>query len=324
MEGIKRLNLLKLWQSLPDKLRSQRTYIVPTQLGIYFGFLCLILLGVAFIHNNNVVYFASFMLISLGIVTMFQTNFNMDRIKISTLPTGEIHAETTTTIKVLIENRSTQPVYQIKIKLRNTEPQIELSTLGPKQKVEVDLIHIFKTRGYHWPPIVVAETRFPFGLLKSWKLFRPSTQVLVYPEKKGFLILPRVSSEGEEDLNFAEKNLTRGEDFIGHRPYQSNDSIRQIDWKAFARNQKMNIKVFENENHGTQLISWNSTSINEGIENRISQLALWVHICQQQKLNFILELPIWKSKSDHSSKHLEECFYQLAMYNLPDHLKKSL
>ncbi len=320
MEGIKPLNLSNLWQSLHNKLRSQRTYIIPTKLGFYYAFLCLVLLGVAFIYNNNAAYFSCFMLVGLGIIAMFQTNFNMDRIKLSILPVSEVNAEHPIQFRILLENKSTQPVYQLSFRLRDSDQSdqiVEVAQVFPKETTEVAFTTTFPKRGYHFPPTVIGETRFPFGLLRSWKILRPTELILVYPAKKGNLTLPFAGAVGQSDLDATMKAPERGQEFLGHRPYQNSDSLRQIDWKAYARNQKLNVKLFENDDKGTQLLSWNSTSPSADAETRISQLAQWIGVCQRQKLNFILEIPQWRSKTDQSLKHIDECLTKLATYNLP-------
>lgn len=318
MEGTKPLNLSKLWQSLHNKLRSQRTYIFPTKLGFYYAFLSFVVLGVAFIYNNNAAYFSCFMLISLGIIAIFQTNFNMDRVRFHLLPLSDVHAEHPASLGVLIENKSTQPVFQLSFKLRNSDQVIEVAHIAPKESIEISFTTVFPHRGYHLPPIIAGETRFPLGLLRSWKLFRPTESALVFPAKKGTLTLPFTGTEGQSDLENKMKAPERGQDFLGHRPYQMSDSLRQIDWKAYARNQKLNVKLFENEDKGTQLLAWNSTSAAADIETRLSQLAQWIGVCQRQKLNFVLELPHWRSRAYHSSKHIAECLTQLATYNLSE------
>lgn len=257
------------------------------------------------------------MLVSLGITTIFQTNFNMDRVTITILPFTKSHAESITFIRILIENRSTQPVYHLTFKLREKtalhEP-LDIDHLPPKQSLEIELPIIFYQRGYQDIPTILAETKFPLGLLRSWKWIRSEDPILIYPAKKGNLSLPMVgrSSSGRQIQQHKKQNP--GDEFLGHRPYHQSDSLRQIDWKAYARSQKLNIKLFDNEDCGSQLLSWHHTSSLLNIEAKISQLAQWVGLCQRQKLDFVLELPQWTSSSDHSQKHIDECFERLALF----------
>ena len=258
------------------------------------------------------------MLTGLALISMFQTNFNMERIHISYLPSSDIYAKHPSRLRFLIENKSTQPVYQIKMILNKSKetPEIfiDIDLIPPKQSKEVEFHWIFQKRGFQQIPTLIAETRFPFGLLRSWKIIRISDPLLVYPAKIGTLILPALGNEGISELLNQTQSKQKGQEFLGHRPYQINDSYRHIDWKAFARNRKLNIKLYDQDEQGTQLISWNATHSSIGIESRISQLTQWVGVCQRQKLNFILELPNWISKADRTQRHIEECLSKLALF----------
>ncbi len=314
----------KLGYKLSDKLRSQlfrhqRTFIVPSRMGFYFAFLCLVLLGVAFIHNNNIVYFCAFMLTSLGITTMFHTNFNMDRVFVKILPFAKTHADHPTTMRVSLENRSNQAAYQISLSLRDPHQlgsgaSFDVPVLGANQHLEIEIPIVFKKRGHHWPPKVVAETRFPFGLLRSWKVIPPTETILVYPSAKGSRVLPTTSGLGNQEAYADLAQSQQGQDFTGHRPYQSSDSLRHIDWTAFARQQKLNVKLFEQDHHGTQLLSWMATNPKDDIETRLSQLTLWIEICHQNRRHFYLELPHWKSSECETTQQFEDCLRQLAEF----------
>lgn len=328
MEKIKPKNLLKRWRYQLSHLQEQRTYIMPTKLGLYFCVLCFLLLGVAFIYNNNVAYFSCFALVSLGITSLFQTNYNMDRIKITSLLFTENHAEHPTPMKFLITNQTNQSSHHLEFHIdsKNTKKKpttsttvmvskkIEIPYLGPKETLEIEFMITFNERGYQMPPSITALTFFPFGLFRSWKVKRHAEDVLVYPAKKGTRTLPSAGAlgSGEQIEKFMQKQY--GQDFYGHRSYQTNDSYRHIDWKAYARAKKLNIKLFDTEAQGIQLISWRQTHGLKDIESRVSQLTQWVSLCHKQRIDFILDMPEWQSSLGHSSAHLSECYQHLALF----------
>lgn len=328
MEKIKPKNLLKRWQYQLSHLQEQRTYIMPTKLGIYFCVLCFLLLGVAFIYNNNVAYFSCFALVSLGITSLFQTNYNMDRIKITSLLFTENHAEHPTSMKFLITNKTNQSSYHLEFHIdsknikkkmnSNTadvvSKKVEIPFLGPKETIEIEFMITFNERGYQKPPPIIALTFFPFGLFRSWKVKRHTEEVLVYPAKKGTLTLPGAGALGSGEQMEKFMQIQYGQDFYGHRSYQSNDSYRHIDWKAYARAKKLNIKLFDSEAQAVQLISWRQTHTLKDTESRVSQLTQWVSLCHKQRIDFILDMPEWQSPVGHTSTHLTECYYHLALF----------
>lgn len=337
MEITKPKNLLKQWRYRLNHLQEQRTYILPTKLGLYFSVLCFLLLGVAFIYNNNVAYFSCFALVSLGITSLFQTNYNMDRITITPLQFAENHAEHPTSMKFLITNQTNQASHHLEfhidtknIKKNSTantvdvaKTKIEIPYLSPKETVEIEFMITFNERGYQSPPSITAMTFFPFGLFKSWKIKRPTEIVLVYPAKKGALVLPSIGALGTGQQVETFTHQQSGLDFYGHRPYQSNDSYRHIDWKAYARAKKLNVKLFDSEAQGIQLISWRQTHHLKDLETRVSQLAQWVDQCHKQRKDFILEMPDWQSPIGHSRSHLTDCYEYLALFRKGAHSKKN-
>ncbi|MEY4615146.1 MAG: hypothetical protein RJB66_106 [Pseudomonadota bacterium] len=307
------MNFSTLWQSLNKRLPEHRTYIVPTKLGLYFAVLCLILLGIAFIYNNNIAYFSCFSLTSLGFITMFQTNFNMHRLRLTVLPPQEIFADYPTKLQVLIENTSTQPVYDVDVFFEGVGPQTPVSHVEQKSTTAIEIPVILTHRGLHPYPTLIAQTTFPLGLLRSWKILRPQEKLLVFPARKGSLQLPPQGELGPDESNLHRRSPDHGQDFLGHRPYQSFDSLRHIDWKAYARHQKLNVKLFETENQGSQLLSWRQTNQRESPELRISQLSQWIDVCRRKKLKFVLETPRGKSSADSSHEHAIECLTQLSL-----------
>ncbi len=339
MEKTRSTSLLKRWQYRLNQFQNHRTYIIPTRLGIYYAVLCFLLLGVAFIYNNNVAYFCCFALVSLGITSLFQTNYNMDRIKITPLAIPETHAEHPVSLRYLVENSSHQPSYHFDCFLdaKNKSPRlstdsqfsinkrINISHLKPKDTLEIEFPIIFNERGYHPLPTLVIEATFPFGLFKSWKLQRSTEKALIFPAKKGNLPLPTIGSSQYGDLIQEFVKQERGAEFYGHRPHQHNDSYRHVDWKAYARANKLIIKLFDNEEQGLQILSWNQTQSLGDLEQRISQITQWISLCQKQKKEFILEMPGWTQTSSSTKSSYSECYRFLALFqrNPSDHPQNS-
>jgi len=283
---------------------------------------------VAFIYSNNVAYFSCFALVSLGITSLFQTNYNLDRIKITSLAFTEAHAEHPTKMRFLIENKSSQPSYQLEFHIDNKNQNyhelaknnqvitktVVLPVIGPNETREIEFTLVFNERGYHTLPTLIANTIFPFGLFKSWKIKESNELILIYPSKKGILPLPIFGYTDVGEQTEIQITKQRGNDFYGHRSYQSNDSYRHIDWKAFARNNKLNIKLFDNEDHGAQLIAWSQTQSLNDVEKRISQLTQWINHCQKQRLDFVLMMPDWMSETGHSPTQILSCYKYLALF----------
>lgn len=241
----------------------------------------------------------------------------MERLKLSVLPPQDVHADHPCKIKVLIENKSTQPVYEVTLQIGSDGESVSIPSIAPKQVFDADMIVTMSHRGLHPLPAAIAQTTFPFGLLRSWKILRPAEKILVFPARKGSLAIPEQGTASAQEEAFQRKAKSMGDEFLGHRPYQSFDSLRHIDWKAYARQQKFNVKLFENDHQGTQLLSWSHTQSLTNNEERISQLSQWIHLCLRKKQKFILEIPGWTSPTESSPNHTTDCLTHLALLELP-------
>ena len=109
------------------------------------------------------------------------------------------------------------------------------------------------------------------------------------------------------------------EDFIGFKRYQPGDSLRSIDWKAFARAEELSVKHFSGRGSEHTLIDWSATAHLDDTELRLSQLALWVVCAEQNDMIYALRLadtdPVQFSAGP---QHYHHCLRRLALYGLED------
>jgi uncharacterized protein (DUF58 family) len=80
-----------------------------------------------------------------------------------------------------------------------------------------------------------------------------------------------------------------GDDFSGVRAYMPGESLRHVDWKAFARGRPLSVKQFTGGS-GNELWLDSAELGKLPLETRLSQLALWVVNAEKEEIPYALRL----------------------------------
>lgn len=318
------LNFNKLKNLSPNaRYEQKRPYIVPVKFGFYYAFSVLFMVGIGFNFSNNLVYLIAFFLGSIGLVVMHLTNYNLQKLKITLSPSAQspLYAGQENLLLLEAQVPEKQIIYEVAFSFHETEKKKNFSEIKPEQKIDLNLF--FERRGWQYIPALSFESRFPFGLLRSWKKVKFSEKVLVYPHRKGLTQIPQKyfivdsdnSEKPEDESSNTQKNPHKDEDFLfaGHRNFQNSDSFKRVDWKAYARIQRLLIKEFEIENLQNEIeIHYKKTNPAQGLEDRISQMALWIDLAEKSNKKYRLVLPQKKIEFSHGPQHYHECMKSLA------------
>jgi uncharacterized protein (DUF58 family) len=151
----------------------------------------------------------------------------------------------------------------------------------PGDKVNVTLGLLCAHRGVLEMNGFRVETDFPFGLWRSFQVFRRERRLVVFPRFRELahldLPLGRRYQPGGVALAAA---VGDSMEFVGNREYRSGDSIRNIDWRATARLRKPIVREFREEYLlraavvlDTHLPRWPSAAEREAFESAISLCA---------------------------------------------------
>ena len=134
------------------------------------------------------------------------------------------------------------------------------ASLLPYQRVTWKYTLRCTRRGYHRIGPVRLRSGDIFGFSSTETQFSETDHLLVYPRVVDLqqLILPAEHPSGDaRGLRPLFQDTTR---FIGHREYRPSDPMKHIDWKASARVQKLQTKVFEPVVSLNVLIALNGTT----------------------------------------------------------------
>ncbi len=303
--------------------RRQRIYIFPTKPGfVFIGMLFVMLLG-AVNYNNSMAYILTFLLASLFMVCMLHTYRNLRGLIISGPHTQSVHAGEPVCFPLLINNRtslkrialSIQPYAKKKKNRLKFHHETLTVNIQANQLQREHLIIHSKHRGYLIPGRLRLSSNFPLGLFHAWSYLDLEQTCLIYPKPEGDRQLPFFS---QHDSDQQTGTLAGNDDFIGFRQYHPGDPVRSIDWKTLAKEQELQIKRFSGHGANKLRIHWDQCSHLHDVEQRLSQLCLWIIEADKQGLHYSLDIPGTHIDMDYSEKHRIQCLRTLAKYGLVD------
>jgi len=113
-----------------------------------------------------------------------------------------------------------------------------------------------------------------------------SAEYYVYPKPAGAHAWPALHPGGDAGAPSSQK---AGDDFAGVRAYVAGESLRHVDWKAFARGRPLSVKQFTGGG-GSELWLDAAEMARLPLEARLSQLALWIVNAEKAEIPYALKL----------------------------------
>jgi uncharacterized protein (DUF58 family) len=286
---------------------TDRPGILPTVYGFAFFTLIVDVFALGFFRNSGPYHTVGLTLIILGMVAMIQTNSNMDSVTAEIIQSEPGEEGGTARVLVVLRNGQLPARYNISLvtlkqfKLINTPSVQELKT-----SMTVPLDIQCPVRGVYALQRIKVQSRGYYGLFSAWKWIFTDAKLIVFPKPEGQQPLP-AADEGERF-----RYLT-GEDFVGHRLYQPGASLKQVDWKAYARGQPLLLKEFGSRGDGTLHLRYQDV-LAPDTEARLRQLSAWVFACASQNRPFSLELPQSTLPEGSGREQLRAALFRLASF----------
>lgn len=291
-------------------LLQKRVYILPTRAGLAYALALAAMLIGSINYNLSLGYILTFLLASMALVAILHTFRNLVHLHISPGRVESVFAGETAWFELFVENRSGYDRCSIALWHQGRATPCDVAA-GRGATVSVPVAA--PTRGWLAPGRITVDTRFPVGLLRAWSYIQPDMRCVVYPKPDdGLLPLPEPSG------GRGEKRVTGGgsDDFAGLRPYQASDSPRHIHWKAAARGQGLQTKVFSGRAAAELWLDWNELPAHLDLEAKLSRLTRWVLAADQDGLRYGLRLPGLELAPDAGEPHRLNCLRALALYGL--------
>jgi uncharacterized protein (DUF58 family) len=298
--------------SLPLTLSRTRLYILPTRAGVGFGLLLILMLVAGLNYANSTALFLTFLLTGFMLVSMHQCHRNLLGAQLVAATAQPTFALRTGTLCLTFENPAAAARFRIAAAVGN-EPlaptdlpargrgRIELPVAALKRGVvQIDRLHL--------------NTTHPFGLFRTWTWVHAPIEMLVYPHPNGSLPMP--THYGNKAGTRSVTN-TGADEWLGLRPFRDGDSPRQVDWKAYAREQPLLVKEYSAAGAELRMFDFGALA-NLQLEAKLEQLARWVVDAEGGGERYGLSLPDGYIKPDRGPEHRHRCLAALAMFGLED------
>lgn len=276
----------------PDfKTKTQKKpFIIPSRFGFYFGSGLIVLIILAYTYANHLIYLIAFFYSSILFITMHLTNNNIKFVDVVDMHINSFYQDEQGLITLTLRNNhSKYSARNINIAIEHSDAYTRLPDIEPNQYATINIPLSPFHRGKHRYPKLTLSTRFPFNLFYSWKKLSWPEHYFNYPTRSGSLELPNFSHEGlSNELGLPQLALeSQTDNFLGHKEFNNYENFKRIDWKVFARKNKLYVKVFEKENPKIAFLDLiHFFTSYDDLEKCLSQLSLWSH--QIEKHNGIL------------------------------------
>jgi uncharacterized protein (DUF58 family) len=273
-------------------LTQRNVYILPTRAGWMFGLTLIVLLLASINYQLNLGYVLTFLLAGSGVVSMHLTHATLRGLTLRLKPVTPVFAGEPAVLDLVLTSPDTAR-FGIGLKVsgaaESTLTWINVPALG---QATAQVSFVPATRGRVDAPTIGAETRFPLGLFRTWSVWRPAAQLLVYPqpERPAAPLPPARPVPGGP-------RLARGADggeVEGVRAYRRGDPLKLIAWKKAAKAQDTGGDLVSRDTsasaHLALWLDWQACAP-LAPEERLSRLTAWTLAAHRAGADYGLRLP---------------------------------
>jgi uncharacterized protein (DUF58 family) len=264
-------------------------------------------------QGNAAAYLLLFGLGSIFLVSIPHTLLNLGGLTATPESITPTFAGQEASLPVEIVNESRATRRGIKLHLPGAGGESEsVDVIAPTKAARVTLRFPAPNRGQHEIKKLSLKSTYPLGFLRATKSISVSQHYVIYPRPDGDPKLP--ASCGNSGENRPRADLGEGDDFAGVRAYVAGESQRHIDWKAVARGQSLITKQFTAESDNSFLYFDFAAVGRKPLEERLSQLALWVIEAERTRRAYGLRIPGIEIAPSLGEQHFHRCLRTLALF----------
>ena len=292
----------------PLTLPSRRIYIIPSGLGVAFAAMLFAMFIGAMNYANNLALGLTFLLGSLALTAMHYCHRTLSGIVIRSASSDPVFAGDTAVLQVALEN--TAPLARHELTVGNDHGAAKPQLVPANGRSVFDLTLPAPRRGVLTLDHFEIVTRHPFGLFRAWSHIHMNLTCVVYPKPSARGLSP---PPVETDTGGAQDWGRGDEEFAGLRPFHPGDSPRRIAWKAYAREQGLQVKVYAGTAVTSHVFDWDGLP-GLGAEARLSQLCRWIEDAYADGRAFALKLPNVEIPANIGPAHRQRCLTALALF----------
>jgi uncharacterized protein (DUF58 family) len=263
-------------------------------------------------QNSAAAYLLLFALTAVFLVSIPHTLINLAGVTITLEAVKPAFAGQEVSLPVEIMNGSRATRLGISVTpSRSDRERKRVDRIPASKAARVTLRFPARRRGEHKIGTLCLTSVYPFGFIRVLKKFATSQTYVVYPKPAGDLQLPVSSARLSHSRSQAD--IGEGDDFAGVRAYVPGEPQRHIDWKAVARGQPLMTKQFTAEAQGFVYLDFSALRFTD-VEDRLSQLALWVIEAERARLLYGLRLPGIEIAPAVGESHFHQCMRALSRF----------
>lgn len=294
-------------------LYNRRLYILPTRFGYLFAIMLLFMFLAAINYQNSMAFVLTFMLTSLGIVSLWHTHKNLLGITIQMQIPRPVFCGENCEFKFDISHDNNARRYAIGIQYLNQAPVYV--KLEPGGRVQAKLRLPTHRRGEFHPAGVTVFTRYPTGLFHAWGWLKFDLPILIYPRPTAQVKLQQSMIEQYDGQTST--STIEGDDFAGLREHREGESLRHISWKAYAQGKGLLTKTFQGQARPSLWIDWDQLG-RAPPEEKLSFMTALVLAAESEEQKYGLKLPGLVIEQDFGNAHKHNCLQALAVFRQPD------
>lgn len=270
----------------------------PTALWLIFGPVLGCMWLAAVNYSNNLVYAILYLVGALSFISVFHTRRNLASLRVEHIRIQPAFAGEEVRVEIYLRNPTQRPIYGLFFARLGDEAGFSRRSTplrspgGGGVRIEAgdscsaEVVFPSQRRGMYRFESLLVRTSYPLGLF--WASFQVPVRAeyYIYPQAKGQSAWPELHPGGEEGSPASQKP---GDDFSGVRAYMPGESLRHVDWKAFARGRPLSVKQFTGGS-GHELWLDAAAMKRQPLEARLSQLALWIVNAEKAEIPYALKL----------------------------------
>ena len=296
-------------------LTQRNVYILPTRAGFMFGFTLLVLLLASINYQLGLGYVLTFLLAGSGVVSMHLTHATLRGLTLHLKLVTPVFAGDAAVLDVVLTSPGAAR-FGIGLKVSGaaeaTLTWINVPALG---QAHAQVSFVPAQRGLHEVPTLSAETRFPLGLFRTWTVWRPAAQLLVYPKpERPAAPLPaaRAVPGGPTRARQA-----AGGEVEGVRAYRRGDPLKLVAWRKAAQSLASGGDLVSRDTsasaHQELWLDWQACA---GLapEDRLSRLTAWTLAANRAGVDHGLRLPGRELPPAAGDAHRRLCLEALALW----------
>jgi uncharacterized protein (DUF58 family) len=271
-------------------------------------------------QNNTAVYLLLFALTAVFLVSIPHTLINLAGVTVTleSVQPAFVGQEVSLPLEIMNDSRATRHGIELTLSGSNSERK-RIDYIPADRAARVTLRFPARQRGEHNVGTLCLTSAYPFGFIRFLKKFAPSQTYIVYPKPAGDVRLPSSFVHWRDGRPLTE--LGEGDDFAGVREYVHGESQRHVDWRAVARGQPLMTKQFAAEAEGVVYLDFSALHF-ANVEERLSQLALWIIEAERGGRPYGLRLPGTEIPPAIGQPHFHQCLRALSLFQLKEQEQK--